>query len=516
MRSIVSIYCACPPTPLFLSNSSLLSNKEYTKCACSGVIASIRVMSPPIATEASRKKKARKQIPVAEEISSSRPSGERKKNDQVKNQGEIPILAATVVAIPPPFVIPPGTTHLSDVAFPIGHKRWKLTKKLARDCSAVSAVKEITAKETKRLRKIHVPIEASDVVLCVYARADDEGGVTAKFIERNALPDLRIERTHRFALLTRGTLQFKKFSFRLTDLLKFAKKVAPTVVLSLFDLRGIHVCDSGDNLVIVAFRQQRAEDEQEEPHAETIRYAMYQTPETSRLLLPLTEAIAAAYASVPRWAIPISFSGELPPFSAIPRSTHLGWLGHDGGFSSSVYAAALSFHVKHKIDFGGFPRVSQAVMKQQPTQTIRALATVPREIDLPRLVESLNADKQESRAIALLLAALNAMTFNLVFRKLKLARIKHRDAKLRLLFQNTLARALMYNVTLREVDFESSDLNGFGDTIGRAWALNGTKKWKINDDTKSLRCRDSMIGTKHFCFTFLQTLSRYENHLCHS
>ncbi|MGK3743505.1 MAG: hypothetical protein ACI90V_010363 [Bacillariaceae sp.] len=68
------------------------------------------------------------------------------------------------------------------------------------------------------------------------------------------------------------------------------------------------------------------------------------------------------------------------------------------------------------------------------------------------------------------LAGLNALTFNLVFRKLKLTDI---DIQNNYALRNALSRTLLYNVTLREVDFNSSNLTGLGESIGNAWAMNG-------------------------------------------
>jgi len=268
----------------------------------------------------------------------------------------------------------------------------------------------------------------------------------------------------------------------------------PNIKVSIFDLRGLHVSHSNNNIAIVAFREQQEQsqgqgpgqdqDQQQQLQVETIRYALYQTPDISRFLAPLTTTLVAAYIGVPRWAIPITWSGNLPQLPVISEQSYTSWMGVDGGFSSSVYAAALAYHVKHKLDISignlkyGERGVSTAVLEQHPLRPFPATRTGPQGIDLLKLAKALSSDEQDDDIVAaLVLAGLNALSFNLVFRKLKLSNIKSKESsKLLPAFRNSLARTLLYNVTLREVDFESSNLTGLGETIGNAWAMNGKNK----------------------------------------
>jgi hypothetical protein len=71
-----------------------------------------------------------------------------------------------------------------------------------------------------------------------------------------------------------------------------------------------------------------------------------------RCCFSLTTTVVAAYSDTPRWAIPITWSGNLPSLPVIPQHKYTAWMGVDGGFSSSIYAAALAYHVKNKIDIG--------------------------------------------------------------------------------------------------------------------------------------------------------------------
>jgi len=399
-----------------------------------------------------------------------------------QNEDKILMSATNVVAVPPPFLIHTGAMHLSNVIVPDSAKHWKLFAKLSKRCKVVDKNR---ASETKRLRKLNIPIESLEVVVSIGAKKDKDGDVMAKSIEIDSLSTLNIVRSHRSLLLTRGSLQLKKPNFGFTNLFPCAEKGSQNITISIFDLRGFHV-SSSNNVVIVAFEErcqgQRHDQNSERLiEAEMIRYALYQTPEVSRFFGPLTTAVVAAYTSIPRWAIPITWSGNLPRLPTIPQEKYTQWMGLDGGFSTSVYAAAVALHVKHKLDMGnlkdGEAVVSKVVLKQQPPRSFPVTTTVPQVIDLMRLAKTLNTGKVDNTFFPLVLAGLNALSFNLVFRKLKLSNIESGNKKripvsLRNIFRNTLARTLLYNVTLREVDFECLDFNGFGESLGNAWAMN--------------------------------------------
>jgi hypothetical protein len=425
------------------------------------------------ATSKKKEKKSKKEPQTSiEAILVSPPYTKNEMNPQMRHQNQnqnVLLLPETdAVAIPPPFLFPTGTMHLSDVVFPDDSKSWKLSGKLSKGCKMLDVSK---AAATSRHRELKIPIEASDIVLYACAKKDNNGDDLAKNIDNNSLADLTITRTHRSAILTLGSLQFKKPSFSITSCVVFVReKESPNINVSLFDLRGIHVGDSSNNAVIVAFRKQQEQ-------GETIRYVIYQTPEIGRLLLPLTKAVIAAYTGVPRWAIPITWSGNLPPLPTIPQHEYTAWMGSDGGFSSFVYAAVLGYHVRNKISFVQFEHgpdvISRAVMKQQPRRSFPAVSSDPREIDLLKLRGTLATDKEIGCRIEMVLAGLHALCFNLVFRKLKLARVERLYPEYLRAFRTALGRTLLYNVTLREVDFELADLSGFGETIGNAWAMNG-------------------------------------------
>jgi len=331
----------------------------------------------------------------------------------------------------------------------------------------------------------------------------------AKHIENNTLDELKMKRTYRTAILTNGSLQFKKMKFNFSKTLFFDRDSgnAANVNVSLFDLRAVHVVPStegssgtspnaindnnanNEGVVLVAFRLSNNA-------KETIRYAAYQTPNVGRFLLPLANALASAYAARPLWSIPVNWTGssysqlQLPP---IARETYAEWMGNDGGFSAAVYAAALAFCVKRKVSVGdafkngGRGAVAKCVLEQQQTTTqgkqLRFLLNVgPKEIDLVKLALKLSNANPTANVNAknqvgmmpevLILAGLRALSFNLVLRKLKLSGYRN-DEKNKLLFRSALGQALLYNVTLREVDFESSVLTDVGEMIGVAWAMNG-------------------------------------------
>jgi len=344
----------------------------------------------------------------------------------------------------------------------------------------------------------------------------------AKHIENNTLDELKMKRTYRTAILTNGSLQFKKMKFNLSKTLFFDRDSgnAANVNVSLFDLRGVHVVpttegsssgtspnainnddDNIEGVVLVAFRlsDNNANNNANNNAKETIRYAAYQTPNVSRFLLPLATALASAYTGRPSWSIPVSWTTgssysqqlELPP---IVRETYAEWMGNDGGFSAAVYAAALAFCVQRKVSLGnvlkngGREAVAKCVLEQQRLTTMQGkqprflLNVGPKEIDLVKLALKLsNANPTNANVNAknqvgmmpevLILAGLRALSFNLVLRKLTLSGYRN-DNKNKSLFRSALGQALLYNVTLREVNFESSVLTDLGEMIGVAWAMN--------------------------------------------
>ena len=400
-------------------------------------------------------------------------SGKKESNEQ----SNVSLVSQSyVITAPPPFLFPTGTTNLPEVFFPADSRNWKLSGKLRKGCKSVDV---LFGQEISRHRESHIPVESSEIVVYVSAKKDSEGGALAMYVENNSLLNMAVARNHRSAILTRGSLQFKKPSFSITQCVVYFKaKESPNINISLFNLRGIHVDDSSNNTVIVAYEKQRQ-------HDKIIRYAVYQTPDTSRFLLPLAKAVVAAYIGVPQWAIPISWSGNLPTLPAILQHEYNDWIGSDGGFSSSVYAASLAHHVKHKLSFESFKlgseKISAAIMKQQEKsrRSFQAASFGPQTIDpfaLAVALGSAHEGKVKQDVIAeLVLAGLNALCFNLVFRKFKLvlARFDRSDRERLLYYRNSLGRTLLYNVTIREVDFEMTNLSGFGETIGNAWAMNG-------------------------------------------
>lgn len=419
------------------------------------------------------------------------PSTKKKKHQkkqQDQNSNVVLLSERDIVPIPAPFLFPTGTMHLSDVVIPES-TTWKLSKKLSKGCEKLVAN---NASETKRHRQLKIPVSAAETVVYVCAKKGNNFNVLAETIENNSLSNLSITRNHRSAILTRGTVQLKGYWTIPTCFVFGKNRIAPNITISLFDLRGIHVGNSSNNAVIIAFRhneKQAGDTTQEyEEQPETIRYAIYQTPEIGRFIVPLAQAVVAAYSSVPRWAIPITWSGNLPPLPATSQQEayYSERMGRDGGFSSAIYAAALAYHLKHKLNFaqksfdGGQHGISSRLMKQQPRKRFPARSSGPHLINpyevalgvVSSLTTALIDDVKADLIAELVLAGLNALSFNLVFRKLKLPKIDRRNLDLLCSYRNALGRALMYNVSLREVDFDLTVLTGFGETIGYAWAMN--------------------------------------------
>eukprot|EP00531_Pseudo-nitzschia_arenysensis_P009088 CAMPEP_0116146926 /NCGR_PEP_ID=MMETSP0329-20121206/17445_1 /TAXON_ID=697910 /ORGANISM="Pseudo-nitzschia arenysensis, Strain B593" /LENGTH=1715 /DNA_ID=CAMNT_0003642747 /DNA_START=204 /DNA_END=5348 /DNA_ORIENTATION=- len=422
-----------------------------------------------------KEKMERQQSIEAVLVSPSSAGGKKNKKKKNKKSDVVIFPGTNAITTPPPFLFPSGTMTLPDVLFPEKSKNWKLSDKLSKGCRVVD---HLDGPELTRHRELRIPVESSEIVVYVSAKKDGEGGILAMHMENNSLADMSISRNHRSAILTRGSLQLKKPSFSVSQCVVYFKgKESPNMNVSLFDLRGIHVDDSGSNAVVVAYEKQRE-------HDSIIRYAVYQTPDTSRFILPLAKSVVAAYTGVPQWAIPISWSGDLPPLPTIPKYEYKAWMGKDGGYSSTLYAASLAYHVKEKLNYESFrlgtEKISAEIMKQQETRrpSFQAASFGPQKIKVLTLAVALGDGYQGSvktgLVSALTLAGLNALSFNLVFRKLELARARfdRKDRERLLKYKNALGRALLYNVTLREVDFEMTNLCEFGETIGNAWALN--------------------------------------------
>jgi hypothetical protein len=371
-----------------------------------------------------------------------------------------------VIKSPPAFLLPTGAMNLTDVEIPADSKNWKLSSKLSKGCKVLDPLK---SPEISRNRELKIPVAAAETIVYVCTKKDANGDVLTKHIESNSLSDLTITRTHRSAILTKGSLQFKKASFSMVQCVVFLKeKEYPNINISLLDLRGICV---DENTVIVAYRQQQ----QPQEKGDTIRYTIYQTVDTDRFILQLARAIIPAYICVPRWAIPLTWSGKLPHLDPISQPHYELLMGPDGGLSSHLYATELAYHARKKLYYEnesrGFEGISKAIMKLQPSTRSSADSNRPKVIDIAELASVL-APKEAGLQDELVLAGLNALSFNLVFRKLKLAKIGARDPSHLSTIRNALGRTLLYNVTLREVDFESAHMSGFGETIGNAWAMN--------------------------------------------
>jgi hypothetical protein len=458
-------------TPVLLPGSRSVPNHAASASSATGRSEPTTVGSTN--TEQKTKKKKKKERPQSIEAVLV-PESKSRAKQKGQNFSITLVSQANAITTPPAFLFPIGAMNLPDISLPgDSRKNWKLSGKLSNGCKVLN---HLDGPETSRLHELFIPVESSEIVLYVSAKKENNGNVMAMHIENNTLSDMALTRNHRSAILTRGSLQFKKPSFSITACLVFLKeKVSPNINISLFDLRGIHVGDSSSNVVIVAYRKQQQ-------HDETIRYVVYQTPNTGRFILPLAKSVVAAYTGVPQWAIPISWSGKLPPLPSIPQYEHKAWMGTDGGFSSSVYAATMAYHVKHKVSFENFKHGSGLItahVQKQQLERRRSSVVVPQSIAPLDLAVTLGALYKGSDrggiVFELLLAALNALSFNLIFRKLELtkARFDQYDNETIRNFRNSLGRALLYNVTLREVNFESSNLSEFGETIGNAWAMNG-------------------------------------------
>ena len=379
-----------------------------------------------------------------------------------KNNGDaIPVaIEAVPVPNPPTFLTPTGALNLSKLLVPT--KRWELSSRISKHCKSINTD---TAAETQRHRALHVPIETAEIVVSIFAKKKKD--YMKKSIDDNSLENLSVTRTYRAAILTRGTLQFKRLrgSIVIKNIFTLGQDSNTSIVFSIFDLRGFHV--GGDNVAILAFQ-----DYNESGVIGTMEYALYQTTDTKRFLFPLTTTVVAAYSGTPTWAIPITWSGNLPSLPVISKDKYIEWMGNDGGFSAMMYAAALAFNVKNKIETKQLSnaerQISKLISSQQPSRSfIPELLAGPQVIDITKLAKDLGDRSYYA------LAGLNALSFNLIFRKLKLT---DTDIQGSPAFRQALPRALLYNVTLREVDFSSSILTGVGELIGNAWAMNGKIK----------------------------------------
>ena len=136
------------------------------------------------------------------------------------------------------------------------------------------------------------------------------------------------------------------------------------------------------DLVMLTYSEQQEE-----------KYIIYQTPESNRFLSPLTNAMAAAYVGVPNWAIPVGWSGNLATLQELDRVSkqdYLQWMGMDGGFSAILYAAALAYHVEHKLDIGSLADGQQDIETRVQSQQPRRLVSTPgpKVVDLVALAKA--------------------------------------------------------------------------------------------------------------------------------
>lgn len=369
-----------------------------------------------------------------------------------KTQQDAVPCAADAVPLAPPYFVP-ATPNLTTLTVP----NWTLSSKESKKCTLISQ----DDNEAKQLRMLHIPIVASEIVVCVYVK-----DLTSANLQD--LANLTATRATRSALLTRGSVQLKKLPMMKAGLLAVvADRGKPNIKFGILDLRALHM---HHDVIVLAFRQDETADSGEQQEA--TKYALYQTPEPSRFLTSLATVAVAAYVGVPNWAVPITWSGSLPALQSISKREYTNWMGVDGGFSSSVYAAALAYHVQHKLEIGrrlmlSDGGISSLVMEQQPKRIVPT--TGPQLLNLVELAKKLAApDKLFHRLVE---HGLDALSFNLVFRRLKLS--KYRIPADVSAFRNALLKALLYNVTLREVDFSGTNLRGFGEDIGKSWAMNG-------------------------------------------
>ena len=84
-------------------------------------------------------------------------------------------------------------------------------------------------------------------------------------------------------------------------------------------------------------------------------------------------------------------------------------------------------------------------------------------------VNSSSTENLLRQPIWYVIAFLNALPFNLVFRRFRMCDLTdYPSVHFRNVVRDLLARVLLYNVSLREVDFSGSDLYGLGRMLGGA------------------------------------------------
>ncbi len=123
--------------------------------------------------------------------------------------------------------------------------------------------------------------------------------------------------------------------------------------------------------------------------------------------------------------MPVSWTGSgLAHLTPIDRDRYAALMGDDDGLLAAVYAAALAFRVRRKIPMGttlaSQGAVSACVAEQDRGHRFLTNAG-PKEIDLGTLAERLSNANEKDMPEALVLSGLRALSFNLVFRRLKLA-----------------------------------------------------------------------------------------------
>jgi hypothetical protein len=353
-----------------------------------------------------------------------------------------------------PYLIP-ETVDLSMLYAP---DSWALSSKEAKGCILTG---NKISKTNKRLRKLDIPIIASESVLFLYLKELEEKGLAGIHYDLSTVGGKKVSRTIRSALLTPGTVQLKKKGLFPKD-----RSGVRSIKFGLLELRALHMASR--DIVMVAFQADITRD---------TKYAMYQTPEPARFLQPLVEATVAAYISIPNWAIPVTWSGALPVLPPISEALYTEWMGKDGGFSSAMYAAAISYHVHHKLPIGklrgGRDSVHKRVEQQQPPRLLPPSRNNgnPQLLDLRRLIQDLATESDDGMFLPLIHHGLSALAFNLVYRSLALSNWKI-PPEATLQFQESLSKALLYNVTLREIDFSGTPLTGLGESMGKSLAMN--------------------------------------------
>jgi len=349
---------------------------------------------------------------------------------------------------------------------------------------------------------------SAEVVQLIFPKKD--GVDLGEYVNGNTLADLSIAKPQfRALLLSPGSMQIKQLKFGTKNLLPFVNKGPSNLTAPLYELRGLHV---GGDIMIIAYRE--AEDEQSQPNQwmvaakEPIKYTICSTPRLeSSVMRPLALALAAAYASFPPWSIPVSISGtsEMP---VIGKDQFEQWMGSDGGFSSSVYAFLVGCHVQQKLKMKYnrqemYYAIKMALNKQNAAAIILPATSRPSAIDVTDLAKQITPSAQSdpnfrnllNQPIWYIIAFLNALPFNLVFRKLRMCDlIDYKSVHLRNTIRDLLSRVLLYNVSLREVDFSGSDLNGYGRMLGGAMSMNAQPLLsRVNFSSCNLS-RDDMQG----------------------